>query len=109
MTDVNGAPLVSALFEEEAKAAIAFGVDLAPIKFETLCDCRFHFGDCAIALNICRASVNTMHNEGPSIHPVLGRLNELFYGCSSCPSRIHVGPFMENGFEILPFARIAIC
>jgi hypothetical protein len=71
VTDVNGAPFISPLFKEEAKATVAFSVDFATIKFKSLRDGGFHFSYCAIALNIGRASVDTMHNEGASIHSTL--------------------------------------
>lgn len=107
MTDVNSAPLVAPLFEKEAKAAIAFSVDLAFIKFKTLRNCGFHFCYCAIALNIRRASVNTMHNEGAAIHARLGRKDKVLYRGSSRPSRIDKCSFMKDGLEILPFASVA--
>jgi len=71
VTDVNSAPLVSPLFKEEAKTTVAFSVNFATVQLESLRDGGFHFSYCAMALNVGRASVNAMHNEGPPIHPTL--------------------------------------
>jgi hypothetical protein len=68
MPDIACSPFSVLLFKEETESAVAFCVDFAFIDNKSLSDCSFHFRDSAIALDVGRTAVNSVHDERASIH-----------------------------------------
>ena len=74
-------PPLSALVSapEETKPTITFGIDLASIQNEALCNRCLHLRYCSLRLrlNISTCSMATMHNKRSLVHSLLGSIDEI--------------------------------
>lgn len=72
-------------------------------------DGRFHFGHraCPGGVNVCCDAVDAVHDEGARVHAFLGPGDEVEVGGAAGPGRVDVGVWVEDGFEVFPFAGVA--
>lgn len=105
MTNKLSTPPPINLFKEKAEAAISFGVNLAAVDGESLGDGCLHFGHCtsSIGCDICCHSMAAVHNESTFVHTRFRGRHEILVVNAAGPGSIHMGIFVENRFEILPF------
>ena len=98
------------LLPEETKPTIALGVDFdVPRQHEALRDGGLHLGDGARGgfVDVRRAAVAAVHDEGAAVHTALRGGDEVLVEGPSCPGRVDVGVWREDGGEVFPFAGVA--
>ena len=106
------------LLPEEAEAAVAFGVNFAAVtgfggevgKSEPLGDGGFHLcdGPCGRSVDVGRAAVATVHDEGAFVHAGLRSGDEVAVEGAAGPGSVDVGAGVKYAFEVFPFAGIAV-
>lgn len=86
--------LLRNLLPEKTKPTIALRVDLdIPRQHEALRDGGFHLRDSARGggVNVRRAAVAAVHDEGAAVHAPLRGGDEILVECSPRPGRVDVG------------------
>ena len=109
MTHQAGAPFPIHLLEEEAEATVSLDIKLNIINDEALRDGGFELGDRVGAggVDVGSAAMAAVHDEGALVHTGFGCGDELGVRDAAGPGSIDVCVGVEDGFEVLPFTRIA--
>ena len=118
---VSGPPFfrVRILEPEENESAVAFRIHLTKLvahftvsavdrDLEPLRDGGLHLCDSPrrIQGNIGGNSMTAMHDERPTVHSFLGRLNKILDSHTAGPGGINLCFGMKDGREILPFRGV---
>lgn len=110
MPHVPRTPLaVISLDPEETEAAVTLGVRFTSIQVEALRDGGLHLGDgtSSFAVDVGADAMAAVHDEGTVVHPLLGCRDEVEVVRPAGPGGVNVCVGVEDGLQVLPFARIA--
>lgn len=85
-------------FKKETEAAVALGVDLAPINYEALRDGRLHIRNCArrCGVDVRSRAVDAMHDKGTLVHSGLRGFDEVLVVRPPSPRGVDVSVNVED-------------